>query len=105
MLLIAALTPVEYEFAGSRIRIHRVRKMAGGTIEVLLDGGLSDAEHVRGILNNQKGIRTTEPKQVAAAVGMLMSFRAKGTETTPLKKAKAIRVLKNDPYIEVMVNS
>src|SRR5215469_6939663 len=82
-----------------------LREMAGGTVEVLLHGGLSDAEYVRGALNNQKGVRTSEPKQVPGAVGILMSFRAKGTETTPLTKAKTIRVLKNDPYIEVMANS
>ena len=34
-----------------------------------------------------------------------MSFRAKGTEADPLTKAKAIRVLKKDPYIEVMANA
>lgn len=105
VLMIAALTPLEYISVGSPIRIHRVRKMAGGDVEVLLHGGAPDAEYVRGVLNNQKGVRTSEPKQVAGAVGVLMSLRAKGTESTPLTKAKAIRVLKRDPYIEVMPNS
>ncbi len=105
VLMIATLTPVEYQSVGSRIRIHRVRETAGGTIEVLLHGGLSDAEYVRGMLHNQKGIRTTEPKPVAGAIGVLTSFRAKGTESTPLTKAKVLHALKNDSYIEVMPNS
>jgi hypothetical protein len=105
VLMIAALTPVEYESVGPRIRIHRIREMAGGSVEVLLHGGLSDAEYVRGVIDNQKGVRTTQPKEVLGAAGVFMSFRAKGTETAPLTKAKVIRVLRNDRYIEVMPNA
>ncbi|HEY7422638.1 MAG TPA: hypothetical protein VH682_00125 [Gemmataceae bacterium] len=105
VLMIAALTPVEYVSVGAHIHVHRIREMAGGTLEILLRGGLSDAEYVRGALNNQKGVQTTKPKQAPGAAGTFMSFQAKGTEATPLTKARAIRVLKNDPYIEVMPNS
>jgi hypothetical protein len=55
-------------------------------------------------LNNQKNVETTGPKQVPGAVGILMSFRAKGTGAKRLTKAQAIRVLKNDRYIEIMTN-
>jgi hypothetical protein len=105
VLMIAGLTPEEYEAVGARIRVHRVKEMAGGVIEILLHGGLSDAEYVRGALNNQKGVQTTDPKPVSGATEVLMSFRAKGAAANPLTKEKAIRVLKKDQYIEVMSNA
>jgi acid stress-induced BolA-like protein IbaG/YrbA len=105
VLMIAGLSPVEYEAVGARIRVHRIKEMAGGAIEVLVDGGLSDTEFVRGVLNNQKGVRTTEPKRVSGALGVLMSFRAKGAEAAPLTKEKVLRILKEDSYIEVMPNA
>jgi hypothetical protein len=105
ILMIAGLTPEEYEAVGVPVRIHKVREMAGGAVEILLHGGLSDAEYVRGALKNQKGIQTTEPKSVNGAVGVLSSFRAKGSDVNPLTKDKAIRILKKDRYIEVMANA
>ena len=105
VLMIAGLTPEEYESVGARIRVHKVKEMAGGAVEVLLHGGLSDAEYVRGALNNQKGVQTTEPRQVPGAVGILMSFRAKGSGANPLTKTRAIQILKRDRYIEVMANA
>ena len=105
VLMIAGLAPVEYDAVGARIRVHQVREMASGTIEILVRGGLSDARYVRGALKNQKGVQTTEPKPVTGAHGVLMSFRAKGTKADPLTKEKAIRVLKNDRYIEVVPNA
>ncbi len=101
ILMIAGLTPAEYDAVGVRIRVERVKESAAGSVEVLVEGASSDAEYVRGALNNQKGVRTTEPRHVAGAQRMLMSFRAKGTEATPLTKEKTIRLLKKDPYIEV----
>lgn len=101
VLMIAGLTPEEYQAVGLRIRVQRVRETAGGAVEILLNGGSSDAEYVRGALNNQKGVQTTEPKRVSGATGVFTSFRAKGTEANPLTKEKAIRVLKKDQYIEV----
>lgn len=103
--MIAGVTPEEYESVGARIRVHEVNEVAGGAVEILLHGGLSDAEYVRGILNDQKGVKTAKPKQVPGAVGILTSFHAKGTEPNQLTKAMAIRVLKDDRYIEVMANT
>ena len=105
VFMIAALTPVEYEAVGARIRVHRVRDVAGGKIEVVVHGGHSDAEYVRGALNNQKGVQTDEPKRVSGALGVLMAFRAKGTPANPLTKEKAIQVLRKDRYIEIMPNA
>lgn len=107
VLMIAGLTPIEYISVGSPIRVYRIRERAGGMVEIVLRGGVSDAEYVREALNNQKGIQTTEPKHVRlpGVSGTCTSFRAKGTETSPLTKAKALRVLKHDPYIEIMPNS
>ena len=102
---LATMTPVEFKYVGSRVQIHRVREMANGMVEVRLRGGLPDAKYIRGILSNQKGVRTSEPKQVSELCGVFTSFRAKGTKSTPLTKAKALRILKSDPYIEVMPNS
>jgi len=105
VLMIAGLTPAEYDTVGARITVHNVNELAGGAVEVLLYGAPSDAEYVRGALKHQKGIKTTEPKRVPGAVGTLMSFQARGSATTPLTKARAIRILKNDQYIQVMPNA
>ncbi len=105
VLMIAGLTPEEYATVGARIRVHKVREKAGGVLEILLHGGPSDAQYVRGALNNQKGVNTTEPKSVAGALGILMSFLASGTKEHQLTKEKTVRVLKKDPYIHVMPNA
>jgi len=105
VLMIAGLTPGEYESVGARIRVHQVREMTGGEIEVVLHGGHSDAEYVRGTLNSQKGVRTLDPNPVPGAPGVLMSLRAKGTPANPLTREKAIAILKKDSYIEVMPNA
>ncbi len=105
VLMIAGLTPPEYEAVGARIQVHKIKDTASDTLEILLQGGPSDAEYVRGALNHQKGVRTTAPKPVSSALGVLMSFRANGTEANPLTKEKALRVLKNDRYIQVLPNA
>jgi hypothetical protein len=105
VLMIAGLTPLEYDSVGARIRIQKVKELAKGALEIILHGGSSDAEYVRRALNDQHGVQTTEPKPVADAVGILMSFRVKGTGATPMTKAKAIRILKSDRYIQVMPNA
>jgi acid stress-induced BolA-like protein IbaG/YrbA len=105
VLMISGLTPQEYDAVGARIQVHKIKQMAGSAIEISLQGGLSDAEYLRGALKNQKGVQTTEPKPVSGALGVLVSFRARGTEANPLTKEKVIQILKNDPYVEVMSNA
>lgn len=102
VLMIAGLTPLEYESVGARIRIQRVKELPKGEIEIILHGGYSDADYVRRAFINQNGVQTTEPKPVADAVGILMSFRVQGTGATPMTKAKAIRILKSDRYIQLL---
>lgn len=105
ILMIAGLTPREYESVGARIRVHKIRKLGDGSLEVLLHGGYSDAIYVRGALNNQKGVQTTKPEQCPGAIGILMKFRAKGTAADPLTRERAISVLEADQYIQVMQNA
>lgn len=104
ILMIAGLTPLEYESVGARIRVHKIEEQGKSSIEVMLHGGYSDAEYVRGVMNNQKDVKTTDPKQILRAE-IFMKFRASGTDANPLTKEKAIRVLSADPYIEVMQNA
>jgi len=104
ILMIAGITPQEYESVGARIRVHRIKNLGDGSLEVLLRGGYSDAAYVRGALNNQKGVNTTEPQQSPGATGILMTFQARGTAANPLTKERAIKVLSEDQYIEVMQN-
>ncbi|MCO6458164.1 MAG: hypothetical protein J5I93_22900 [Pirellulaceae bacterium] len=104
ILMIAGLTPIEYESAGARVRVHEIREHDDGSLEVLLHGGYSDAAYVRGALNNQKGVQTTEPEQCPDAIGVLMTFRAKGTAADPLTRERAIRILKAEQYVRVMQN-
>ena len=102
VLMIAGITPTEYESVGSRIRVHRVKEIGEGDMEILLHGSMADAEYIRGALNNQKGVQTTEPEQVPGAIGVLMAFTAKRNGSDPLTKSAVIRVLEADRYIEVM---
>jgi len=102
ILAIAALTPAEFEAAGPKIRVHQVREMADGAVEVTPHGRLSDAEYVRQALKHEEGVRTTEPKHPPGAVGVLVKFRAKGAKNRPLTRARVIGALKRDPLIEVV---
>lgn len=102
VLMIAGLTPAEYESAGARTRVHKIEELDDGSLKILLHGGYSDAKNVRGALNNETGVKTTEPEQCPGAVGILMQFRATGTRDNPLTKEKAHRILSSDQYIIVM---
>ncbi len=104
VVMIAALSPSEFSSVGAKIHVHKIKQMANA-VEIVLRGGHSDAEYVRGVLKNQKGVKTTEPKQVPGAVGVLMSFRASGTKADPLDKVAVARILARDPYIEVAPNA
>jgi hypothetical protein len=61
VMAIAGLTPAEAQAADARVRVHKV-EAKGNSIEVMLHGGLSDAEYVRGALLSLKGVKTTVPK-------------------------------------------
>ena len=101
VLMIAALTDVEYQTVGNPIQVHKI-KVDHGELEVLLRGNLSDAEFVRDTLEGQKAVQTSAPQPVPSAVGRLVSFRAWGSKSDPLTKDKAVRALKGNPYVKVL---
>lgn len=105
IVMIAAMTPEEFNSVGAPIRIHRIKEMAGGTVEIMLHGKLSDAEYVRGLFNNEKGVETSQPRYSPGTHNIMMSFRAKGAVGHPLTKAKAKQMLEQAPYLEVMSNA
>ncbi len=105
VLMIAGFAREEYETVGASIRVHKIREKAGGGLEILLNGVLSDAEYVRGAFCTEKGIQTTDPRPAPGAVGVSMSFQAKGTEANPLTKERVLQILKKTRYIEVMPNA
>ena len=105
ILMIAALTPVEYDSVGARVRVHQIREMTGGAFQIVLHGGPSDAEYVREVIRNQKGVEAGIPEQCPGAIGILMSFQAERAAPTPLTKAEILRALKKDQYIQVMPNA
>jgi acid stress-induced BolA-like protein IbaG/YrbA len=102
VVMIAGLTPSEYEAAGARIRVQKIIKRAENDFEIMVHGGRSDADYVRGALNNQKGIKTTEPTQVTDGSGVFMSFHAKGSSANPLSQHAIARILGNDAYVTVL---
>lgn len=104
IIMIAGITPLEYDSVGARIRVHGIKELANGSIEVTLHGMDSDATYVRGTLDKQGGVTTTDPQHSEGAE-FLMTFQAKGTGENPLTKEKAISVLAADQYIEVMQNA
>ena len=102
VLMIAGLTPIEFDAVGERILVQKVQELEDGIFEVLVHGGYGDAEYVRGALKTLKGVRTTEPKRARGAHGALMAFRATGTKANPLTKALATDVLTRDRYIALL---
>jgi hypothetical protein len=105
ILVIAGLTPTEYDSASPRITVHRIREQTDGSLEILLHGPYSDAMYVRDALESEKGVQTTEPEQVPGAIGILMKVSARGTPEDPLTKERATSVLTADQYIQVMQNA
>jgi hypothetical protein len=100
VLMIATLTPVEFDSIGARIRVQKLRTKAG-RVEVLLHGRAADAEYLRDVLG-RGGVKTTDPKQSRDAPGILMTIRAEGEGSAPLTKEKVARILGGDPYVEVL---
>ena len=105
VLMIAGLTPGEYDAVGANIIVFKVRQLAGGSVEILVNGGRSDAEYVRGALKQLKGVQTTDPKQTRGPDASLMSFKAKGSGTTPLRKDEVVRFLERQTYVTVMAGA
>jgi len=102
VFMIAGLTPTEYDAVGANIMVIGINEQADGAVEVLVNGGWSDVEYVRGALLQMKGVHTTEPKQTPGPAGTLMSFEAKGTGANPLSKQSVVSLLKQQPYVAVL---
>ncbi len=101
VLMIAALTPREFESIGPGVRIHKIKDLGRGIVEVVVHGSIADADFVRRALADENRIDMTEPKQVPRAPGILVSFRAKSRTEVPLTRQKMLELLKNSPYIGV----
>jgi hypothetical protein len=100
ILMIAGLTPVEYDAVGARIQVYQLKEIPGG-VEVHLHGGASDADYVRAVLRRATGVETTEPTRSDGGHRILMQFQAKGTSTATLTKERAKQALESDEYIEM----
>ena len=68
ILMIAGLTPQEYESAVALIRVHEIRELSDRSLEVLLHGTYWDATYVRVSARNQRGVTATEPEQSPDAI-------------------------------------
>lgn len=101
ILMIAGVTPAEYNAVGAKIRVHRIRKIPNG-VEVLLHGGTSDASYVGAALGRLGKLKISEPIQVPGAPGILMKITAKGNGSSHMTKAAAIDAMRKDRYIEVL---
>ena len=100
ILMIAAITPAESDAIDASIQIRKLRTLPDGGIEVLLRGGPSDAEYVRGAFKGLKGVKTSEPEQDARQ--SLMRFKVTGSPLNPLTKRLAKETLRSIPYIALM---
>jgi hypothetical protein len=102
VLMIAGITPLEYESVGAPVRVHQIKELGDGTLEVLLHGNLSDAVYVRDALISKGNVTATQPVPSPGAVGALMKFCARGNNKARLTKQAAIRILKANRYIKVI---
>ncbi len=105
VFMIAGLSPEEYDVVGTRIRIHRIKELPRGAIKIVLSGNLTDAEYVRSVLNQAGSFKTTAPKPVSDAPGILISITAKSSDPTGLTRDSVIQILKSDRYLEVMAGA
>ncbi|WP_165220128.1 hypothetical protein [Aquisphaera insulae] len=105
VLMIAGLTPEEYEVVGTPIRIRDVREEPGGTIRMVLDGRHPDAESVGKLLSGHAGVETTEIEAVPEAFGDRMALRARGKSPSSLSRSEILRFLRKSPYVEIMRKS
>ncbi len=84
------------------IRVHKVRELGDGSIEVAFHGSHVDGTYIQGLLNKDKGASVSEPKQNPGTEGVLMYLTVRGTEANPMSKARVVELLTRDAEVEVM---
>lgn len=101
VLVIAGLTPVEYETVGQQIRIDEITETEAGRVQILLHGAPSDGNYVATLLKNA-GLDTASPEAVRRNTGVWISIEAGGKQGAPLTRQKVVALLKRDPNVQVM---
>jgi hypothetical protein len=85
------------------IRVHKVKGLGDGSLELSIHGQEIDGKYVAGRLKSEKGVRVTEPNRQSGTEGVFVYVIAKGTDENPLSRQRVIEILQADPEIE-MVN-
>jgi hypothetical protein len=83
------------------IRVHRVTELADGSLEIMIHGGLVEAEYVSGTLRMSKGVEVLEPALGKGAPEFVYVI-ARGTAANPFTRDSALRSLRGDERIEVI---
>ena len=83
------------------IRVHRVTELADGSLEIMIHGGLAEADYVSGTLRMSKGVEVLEPALGKGAPEFVYVI-ARGTAANPLTRDSALRSLRGDVRIEVI---
>jgi acid stress-induced BolA-like protein IbaG/YrbA len=104
VLVVAALTPEEFNSVGAPIRVHKIKKMTRGGVEITLRGNFDDANYVRNVFA-ARGIQASPPTDKPGTRGILVSFKAIGPRGDPLTERKAVEILNSTPYVEVVSNA
>ncbi len=86
------------------IRVHRVKQLGDGSLEIMIRGSEVDAEYVSGRLIMEKGVTITEPEQKEGMLGFIY-LGACGTKATPFTRERAIQMLQDDQHIEVVADA
>lgn len=83
------------------IRVHRVKELADGSLQIMIHGGLSEAEYVSGTLKMSKGVAVSD-LVVGKGAPECVYINARGTSANPLTRDSALRLLCADERIQVM---
>jgi hypothetical protein len=83
------------------IRIHYVKQLEDGSLEVMIRGNHADADYVSRRLKMEKGVMIGEPKQKEGMDGFIYLL-IHSTPSYPFTRERAIQMLNEDQDIEVV---
>jgi hypothetical protein len=81
------------------IRVHRIRELADGSIDVAFHGGEADSRYIRSLLDKDKGATVSEPQEAPGTAGVFVHLIVSGTPANPVSKDRVVRRLSEDDEI------
>jgi acid stress-induced BolA-like protein IbaG/YrbA len=103
ILMIAALTPIEFDSVGAKIKIQRITESDDGDLVIVLKGNHQDGEFIQELLEKDANLVSAEIQDVPDAP-FLTKVVAHGTKDAPLTQKRAVALLASD-FVSLMHDS